>query len=116
MPQQPANKLVPSKGEGVAQESGNYVNLKKSKNGHPSPGWPFNPLTLLSKKLAGYRLWRCGDQRELKRRRSRSHRSFAPFFNLMLTPSPAMSEFPLLRWKPAESGDAGAPRMILLPL
>jgi hypothetical protein len=34
-----------------------YANLKKSKNGHPSPGWPCsNPLTLLSKNLAGYRL------------------------------------------------------------
>jgi hypothetical protein len=30
--------------------------LKKSKKGHPSPGWPFlAPLTLLSKNQADYR-------------------------------------------------------------
>ena len=31
MTQQPANKLVPSKGEGVAQESGKHANLKNPK-------------------------------------------------------------------------------------
>jgi hypothetical protein len=42
----------------VAQESGKHADLKKSNNGHPSPGWPFsNPLALLSKNLTGYRLW-----------------------------------------------------------
>jgi len=27
--------------EGIGQESGKHAPLKKSKNGHPSPGWPF---------------------------------------------------------------------------
>jgi hypothetical protein len=44
--------------QGVARVSGKDAPLKKSENGHPSPHWPCpNPLTLLSKNLAGYRLW-----------------------------------------------------------
>jgi hypothetical protein len=42
----------------VAQEGGKRPNLKESKNGHPPPpDCAQNPLTLLSKNLAGYRLW-----------------------------------------------------------
>ena len=36
----------------MAHESGKHAPLKKSKNGDPSPGWPFSdPLTLLTKNL-----------------------------------------------------------------
>jgi len=58
MTHQPANKLVPSKeGSGTGKAVSMPI-FKNPKNGHPSPEGPlsFDPLALLSKNLAGYRL------------------------------------------------------------
>jgi hypothetical protein len=54
-----ARRRAQRRGSGTG--SGKHANLKNPKNGHPLP-WlaVFNPLTLLSRNLAGYRLWRCG--------------------------------------------------------